>query len=239
MLVRHDARVPAHLQPEGSGRAADAARVPRAGRGRHGERSQGRRRPLRRRRRRDGSGRGAARRRAPWSRASSIRRRTTSSSTELERAAAAAAKAARRDRGAAARAPPGGSAQPKPAASDSPTTANSAACAYNNSSPRPGVSSRRKAEALIAAGAVRVNGSRGHHPGHQRRTRRTTGSRSTAGASIPRRPSTGCCSSRAPAWPRWRTSGERPDAGALSRATPSPGCRWWRRSTSPPRASCC
>ena len=101
-----------------------------------------------------------------------------------------------------------------------------------------GVSSRRKAEALIASGAVRVNGVRGHDAGHQRRARKIA-SRSTAGASCAETPIYRLMLKPRACLATLAKSGARPDAGALRRATPSRGCRWSRRSTFPRRASCC
>ena len=178
--LRHHAGVPAHLQPEGSRRAADAARVPRAERGATMAKVDARGAagaPTTPRRPRPTRQAGAARSRASW-----IPEEDDELLTELERAAAAAAKAADatevHERAAADR------------------QRRDAAAADDGIAPRAPTKIPGPGGGLLAAqgrGADRVGrGARqrrgGHDAGHQRRCRATIASRSTAGASLPETP---------------------------------------------------
>ena len=114
-----------------SGRAADAARVPRAERGRHGE---GRRAGAAgRRRRREGSGRGGRSRRPCPARAGS--RRGRRAADRARTGGRGGGQGGGRDRGddVAGVAQPGSRQRRRRS-----RRRNSAACAYKNSSPRPG-----------------------------------------------------------------------------------------------------
>ena len=100
-----------------------------------------------------------------------------------------------------------------------------------------GVSSRRQAEALIASGAVRVNGDVVRQLGtsvDERRDRVEVNGRRV----VPEKPIYRLLLKPRACLATLQRGGERPRWRATC-ATPSPGCRWWRRSTSRPRAWCC